>query len=93
MASIIDSLVMMPFSIIGTFAAGLGSVHPVFAVIGANLPGILSVVYITFAHAYYGQTVGKKVMKIKVLDDSEKPLIFGQAVLRSLPQIATVFFV
>ena len=38
-------------------------------------------------HALYGQTVGKMLTKVKVLDISETPLKFYQAVLRDVPQI------
>ncbi|MEO6588303.1 MAG: RDD family protein, partial [Pyrinomonadaceae bacterium] len=49
------------------------------------------VLYIILLHGFYGQTLGKMAMKLKVLDISERPITFTQAVVRSLPQLLPVF--
>lgn len=53
----------------------------------------LMVFYPIVAHTFYGQTLGKMFSNLKVIDISEKSLIFGQAILRSLPQMAFLMFV
>lgn len=60
---------------------------PIFITI-LNLTGP---VYVILMHFYFGQTVGKMLMKIKVLDISENPIKFYQSVLRDLPQLISVF--
>jgi uncharacterized RDD family membrane protein YckC len=53
--------------------------------------GAAPVIYVILLHARYGQTLGKMAMKVKVLDVSEEPVRFAQAVIRSLPQMLPVF--
>ena len=43
--------------------------------------------YNIYLHAVYGQTLGKMALKIKVLDVSESPVSFRQAILRESPGI------
>jgi uncharacterized RDD family membrane protein YckC len=58
-----------------------------------HLPaGFFSFFYYVLTHYYYGQTVGKVVANVKVLDDSETSINFGQSVLRSFPQFLPVMF-
>lgn len=47
------------------------------------------VIYFVVMHGLFGQTVGKMLMKVKVLDFSEAPIKFRQALLRDLPQLVT----
>lgn len=53
----------------------------------------LMIIYPIVMHTLYGQTFGKKFSNIKVVDISEKPLIFGQVILRSLPQMAFLMLI
>lgn len=41
--------------------------------------------YTIYLHSVYGQTLGKMAMKVKVLDISENPINFRQAILRETP--------
>ena len=45
------------------------------------------IIYFVVMHGWFGQTVGKMLMKVKVLSFSETPMSFRQAVLRESPQI------
>lgn len=91
-ASIIDSLLTLPFILLTSFLTSFLDFSPVLMTVSANLTGILSVFYKILMHGYYGQTLGKMAVKVKVLDSSERPIVVGQAALRSLPQIVVLFF-
>lgn len=88
-ASLIDGLVMIPVTFIFGIIGGLVKSGILMNII----PLIISVLYVVLMHTFYGQTLGKMAVKVKVVDDQERPIIFGQAVLRSLPQIAYLFFI
>src|SRR5215213_1492372 len=45
------------------------------------------IIYFIVMHGLYGQTVGKMLMKVKVLNFSEAKINFRQAIIRDLPQI------
>lgn len=90
LALLIDSLLMIPLSILIMALSGFISSPK----IGFLLTGALSaapVIYTILMHAYCGQTLGKMAMKVIVLDISEHPVTFAQAVIRSLPQLVPVF--
>ena len=53
---------------------------------------LTTVFYFILLHYRYGQTIGKKAVDVKVVDDSELPINFGQAVLRSLHQLIPTLF-
>jgi len=89
LAAVLDSIILAPVSILVTFFFGILDASPA---ISTAAVGIISVSYYIGLHAYYGQTVGKKAASVKVLDDSEKRINFGQAVLRSLPQLIVAMF-
>lgn len=85
-AAIIDSLILWPLSFInGSLEDSPNRV--IFSVGGL----VFSVIYLTYfivLHAKYGQTVGKKIMDIKVIDINEVSLIgFKRAIMRELPWI------
>ncbi|HRH41145.1 MAG TPA: RDD family protein [Pyrinomonadaceae bacterium] len=54
---------------------------------GQVLLQLIGVSYYILMHYYFGQTLGKMLFKIKVLDISEQPITFFQAMLRSLPAL------
>ena len=58
----------------------------------ATLTALFSLSYYVLLHYYFGQTLGKKIAKVKVVDLSEKPVNFGQSVIRSLPHLILVMF-
>jgi uncharacterized RDD family membrane protein YckC len=85
-ASLIDSLILLPLTWLAAF---------VFSFIGVLAPllaGFVSVFYYVLMHFYYGQTVGKMALKVKVVDDFEAPINLGQSLLRNLPQLFPVMF-
>jgi uncharacterized RDD family membrane protein YckC len=85
-ALILDIILLLPLVIIAEAvkSAGFSSeVRPVLFLI-INL---VQTTYFIVMHGVYGQTVGKMLMKIKVLDASESPIKFRQAVIRDLPQL------
>lgn len=57
------------------------------------LPLIALFLYPIVMHTIYGQTFGKMAANVKVVDISEKPILFGQAVLRNIPQIAFLILI
>jgi len=92
-ALIIDAVLMFPIIIAAPFLSSFFDFSPLLTTIFSNFTGIISVVYVVLMHTFYGQTIGKIAVHVKVLDKSEKPIFFGQAVLRSLPQITSIFFI
>lgn len=50
------------------------------------------VFYYIILHFYYGKTLGKMIMKVKVLDTFETKINLGQSIIRSLPQLIPVIF-
>lgn len=69
-----------------------GFLAPAGDKIGFIVTGIISLAYYVLLHYHYGQSIGKMALKVKVLDDSETPLNFGQVILRYLPQLLPVMF-
>lgn len=71
------------------FAAGIGGWA---AKNVTNLFAVFSLGYYVLPHYFFGQTLGKKLAKVKVVDTSEKPVSFGQSMARSLPHLILVMF-
>ncbi len=89
-ALIVDTIVLIPLTVFGSYLAhssGKSSLT-IFAV--SSVIGLLSVFYYILMHARYGQTLGKMLVKVKVVDISEVPINLGQAAIRSLPQLIPV---
>ena len=85
-AAIIDSLVLAPLSWVGSLA--LGSTTGLIAVV--CLAGLLlgPSTYAIVLHRLYGQTVGKALMRVRILDHSERRGIdFRQAFVRESPVV------
>jgi uncharacterized RDD family membrane protein YckC len=91
-ALILDSLILIPVNLVVSFLTVLMSWSPGILTVSSALGGVISVSYYILMHYQYGQTLGKMVMKVKVLDDSEGAINFGQAVIRSLPQLIPAMF-
>jgi len=79
-SGLIDGLIFLPF-ILGDYYLDLSNKY-VF--IGYNIMYILSyLIYSVYFHGKYGQTIGKRVMKVRVLDMSENNVIgYKRAFLR-----------
>ena len=89
-AALIDGIVLYPLSLID-IAANNSSNQFLFG-IGIFVSSFLYIFYFIILHAKYGQTLGKKLMNIKVVDVAEVELIgFKRAMTRESPLlIATV---
>lgn len=88
-ALLLDSVLLLPIGILDEWVKSLALPREIFYILifGINMAGT---VYFITMHGLFGQTVGKMLMKVKVLDVSESPLKFRQAILRDLPQILFV---
>ncbi|WP_038169076.1 RDD family protein [Verrucomicrobium sp. BvORR106] len=85
-ALVLDALIVLPAISLGEYLMrperGLSSV-----ISGLALTSVLPVLYRTLMHARFGQTIGKMVARVKILDASEsKGPSFGQCLLRDLPE-------
>jgi uncharacterized RDD family membrane protein YckC len=89
-AAILDSLVLLPINWGVSFVIVLISTTP--TMLSWAVPGFISALYYILMHYYRGQTLGKMAAKVKVLDDSETPINFGQSIVRSLPQLFIPMF-
>lgn len=85
-AGVVDGLILRPvgwlFSLVYDRALGGGVTLTVWC-----LELAVGVAYSVLLHARYGQTLGKMALDIKVVDVSEAPIRYHQAVLRDLPMI------
>ena len=81
-AAIVDGIVFMPLLLVDQWL--LGKTNNNYLIIAWTVfTTFLAVFYSIFAHYKYGQTIGKWVAGIKVLDISEtKLLTFRQSILR-----------
>lgn len=91
-ATFLDSVILMPVNLIFTVLTVVVSSSATGVAISSAAIGLISVSYYILMHFYFGQTLGKMMMKVKVLDDSEVSINFGQAIIRSLPQLIPVMF-
>lgn len=89
-AFVLDSFILIPINLVVSFVFVFVTENRVL--LRASAGGFVAVLYYILMHYYYGHTVGKMVAKVKVLDESEKPISFGQSILRSLPQLIPLMF-
>ena len=85
-ALILDIILLLPLVIIAESIKSAGfsaEVKPVLFL----LISLVQTTYYIVMHGVFGQTVGKMLMKIKVLDVSESAIKFRQAIIRDLPQL------
>src|SRR5258707_1371735 len=88
-AGILDGLFLRPLDWIQTFifayttSSSLRITTLVFC-------SIFGVVYSVWMHARFGQTLGKMVCRVIVLDVSERPLSLRQAILRDILSLTTL---
>lgn len=89
-AGVVDGVVLLPLTLlvqwVGPKLSSPVALIPLTVVAcGAGL------VYSVLLHGHYGQTLGKRQLRVKVLDVSEAPLTMHQAVLRDAPMIVLAF--
>lgn len=85
-AGLIDGLILLPLDLIGKFIIK-SSLPAGIVVVLYEISCWVMIVYSVVMHGLYGQTIGKKICKVKVFDISEKAITFKQAVLRDIGPI------
>src|SRR5215212_11858292 len=89
LALILDTVLLFPLAIAADALTDLPfSEYQRLAFLA--IVNLASVIYFVVLHSLYGQTVGKYLMKVKVVDLNESPIGFKRAVLRNLSQIILV---
>ena len=86
-AVIIDALILLPLGLIN-LALENSTSSASLVIAGEIVINFVSISYVVLMLKFYGQTVGKMITKVKVLDISENALTFSQSVMRELPQIS-----
>jgi uncharacterized RDD family membrane protein YckC len=86
-ALLIDGFIMLPLGILDSWFRQ-AEFPPLFFYLWIPVSSLVSPIYIIVMHGLYGQTLGKMAMNVKVLDISEEPLKFRQAIIREAPQLA-----
>lgn len=87
LALMIDGILLLPISAVGLIFSDL---DPLVLYISNVLTALAGAFYTILMHARFGQTLGKMAVRVKVLDENEGPITFGQAVIRSLPQLVPI---
>jgi len=85
-ATLIDGLVFLPMIILNFWIVDAEVSDRIYFVV-ALVEAIFGIGYSVLLHWKYGQTLGKMVVKVRVLDISEKPINFWQALLRDVAYI------
>ncbi|OVE76613.1 hypothetical protein BVX98_05535 [bacterium F11] len=85
-AAFLDGLIFMPVGIIGLFLIHIFH-SPIISVIWEIIHMWTWVAYSVLMHGHKGQTVGKIICKVRVLDISESKLSLKQAFLRDIVPI------
>jgi uncharacterized RDD family membrane protein YckC len=87
----VDSCVMWPITAAATFLLAL-RLPPIVGITLLIVQNLAWLFYTVLMHAWYGQTYGKMVCKVKVVDfPGEGPISFWQACLREGIPIAVSF--
>lgn len=91
-AGVIDALVLSPVTIVSAFIYQVTDSTPII-VIWLFVTGSVYWLYSVLGHGWYGQTVGKHLMKVRVVDNAtEGPITMRQAVIRDCFLIAVDVF-
>jgi len=83
-AGLVDGVILLPITLIDSWALASSPPLPAIWLLISYPAGW---VYSVLMHGYYGQTIGKMVCGLKVLDISEHPITMRQAFLRDSPII------
>jgi uncharacterized RDD family membrane protein YckC len=85
-ALLIDSFIMLPLGILDDWFRQ-AEFPPLFFYIWIPLSSLVFPVYTIMMHAAFGQTLGKMALNVKVLDATEEPIKYNQAIRREIPQL------
>jgi uncharacterized RDD family membrane protein YckC len=89
-------LLLAVFAVAGFIAAEWGSAEGAVSILRKAqvivplmlpLAAVLGIVYFSFFHAAWGQTIGKMIFRVRVLQTGGKPLTFPLALLRTFAYI------
>ena len=89
-AMLIDLLLVVPIGLIDEGVKLLNIPQPILS-IWVVISSFAFAVYFIITQGLYGQTLGKKLMKVKVVDISENPINFRHSILRELPNLIFSF--
>ena len=88
-AGIADGVILFPLHWLDSWIFGSGTT-PVILLLWFTFNSFSYIIYSVVLHGLYGQTLGKMLTGVRVLDVSETRLSFGQAFLRdSVPMLFT----
>jgi uncharacterized RDD family membrane protein YckC len=85
-ALLIDSFIMLPLAILEDWFRQ-AEFPPLFLYFWISFTSLVILGYTIMMNGFYGQTLGKMAMNVKILDVSEEPIKFKQAILRSIPDV------
>ncbi|OGW29455.1 MAG: hypothetical protein A2X56_06630 [Nitrospirae bacterium GWC2_57_13] len=88
-AGVIDGLIFLPLGLLFAWTKAHAHILPIIIVVPAVVSlSLIWVLYSIGMHGRFGQTIGKMLARVKVLDVSEQQLSMRQAVLRdSVPLV------
>jgi uncharacterized RDD family membrane protein YckC len=80
-AGLIDSMIFFPLSLLNIWIWE-SSIGTSGITLWCTIATFSHVTYSILLHRFYGQTLGKRIMKIRVLSVDDEPITMRQAVLR-----------
>lgn len=84
-ATLLDSILMGPIAFALTYFSGLQQLNYLLV-----LPSVISFLYKVILEKEFGQTLGKKVVGIAVVDEDLRKISLSQSLIRNYYQIITV---
>jgi uncharacterized RDD family membrane protein YckC len=91
-AALIDSLILLPLTLITAYAEA--TENNFIFLFSISIFSVLNSAYFIFLHGKYGQTLGKRITGIQVLDKDEILFIgIKRAIIRESPGIITYMIV
>lgn len=91
LALVIDLLLVIPLGLIDEWIKPLNAPQ-IILFSWTVISSFAFAFYFIITQGLYGQTLGKKLMKVKVVDISENPINFYHAFWRELPNLIFCFF-
>ena len=93
-ASMIDGIILMPLAYFAVLIRNYAEFTPPFLLLIWRVSySMAPYTYSILLHGKYGQTVGKMITKVRVLDLSEEPLSMVQAIRRDIIPLVLTFIV
>jgi uncharacterized RDD family membrane protein YckC len=86
-------LALMVPTICLAFLVSPEHVRPFVLFVGIVVSSGLAATYLVVAEAHYGQTLGKRLMALRVVRESGARISIGQAVVRQLPMFLQMYWI